>query len=103
MDIIQGNLIIRWHESNAFELRFVPTNPPNLPTSPRRLPDSRALGQLLLQLGLPRERVVEVLTSPYVLHSLRLRVERRVARRAGLIELPIIGTLRQWLRGRTDG
>jgi hypothetical protein len=97
---IEGNLIIRWHESNAFELRFVPTNPPGILTAHRRLPDSRALGQLLIELGLPRERVVEVLTSPYVLHSLRLRVDRRVARRAGLIEPPILGTLRQWLRRR---
>ena len=61
---IEGNLIIRWHETNAFELRFVPTNPRDVLTSPRRVSDSRALGQLLIALGLPRERVVEVLTSP---------------------------------------
>jgi hypothetical protein len=100
---IEGNLIIRWHETNAFELRFVATNPPNVLTAPRRIPDSRALGQLLIALGLPRERVVEVLTSPYVLHSLRLRVDRSVARRKGLIEWPILGTLRQWLRGGREG
>ena len=95
---IEGNLIIRWHETNAFELRLVVTNPPNVLTAPRLIPDSKALGQLLIELGLPRERVVEVLTSPYVLHSLRLRVDRRAARRTGLIEAPIIGTIKQWLR-----
>jgi hypothetical protein len=95
---IEGNLIIRWHETNAFELRLVVTSPPNVLTAPRRIPDSKALGQLLIELGLPRERVVEVLTSPYVLHSLRLRVDRRAARRTGLIEPPILGTIKQWLR-----
>jgi hypothetical protein len=100
---IEGNLIIRWHETNAFELRFVPTNPSNVLTSPRRVPDSRALGQLLIALGLPRERVVEVLTSPYVLHSLRMRVDQGVARRNGLVEWPVIGTIRQWLRRGSEG
>jgi hypothetical protein len=100
---IEGNLIIRWHETNAFELRFVPTNPRDVLTSPRRVPDSRALGQLLIALGLPRERVVEVLTSPYVLHSLRMRVDQSVARRNGLVEWPVIGTLRQWLRKGSEG
>src|SRR5262245_16768737 len=95
---IEGNLIIRWHESNAFELRFVPTDPPNVLTAHRRVRDSRALGQLLIRLGIPRERVVDVLTSPYVLHSLRLRVDRGVARRNGLVEWPILGTIRQWFR-----
>jgi hypothetical protein len=100
---IEGNLIIRWHESNAFELRLVVTDPPNVLTAPRRIPDSRALGQLLIRLGLPRERVVEVLTSPYVLHSLRLRLDRGVARRNGLVEWPVLGTIRQWLRRSSEG
>jgi len=96
---IEGNLVIRWHESEAFELRVVPTNPRDVATARRRLPDADTLGRLLTQLGLDGERVREVLSSPYVLHSLRLRVDARAARRAGLLESPtrrLVARLARW-------
>jgi len=94
--------VIRWHERDAFELRFVPTRPPGVPAPHRRLRDAPALERLLTQLGLPRDRVVDVLTSPYVLHSLRVTVDRRTARRTGLIEPAPVAALRRWLGRRSD-
>lgn len=85
---IEGNLVIRWHERDAFEVRFVPTRSHDISTSPVRVADAETLGRVLIRLGLPRERVVGVLASPYVLHSLRIRVEARAARQAGLIDSP---------------
>jgi hypothetical protein len=97
---IEGNLVIRWHEPDAFELRFVPSNPRDIATTRLRLPDADTLERLLNRLGLPRDRVVDVLASPYVLHSLRVRVDARAARRAGLIETPLrrfVAVVARWL------
>ena len=87
---IEGNLVIRWHEPDAFDVRFVPARP-DAELSPQslRVPDAAALERMLVTLGLPQERVIEVLRSPYVLHSLRIRVDARAARRAGLVPTPL--------------
>lgn len=85
---IEGHLIIRWHEQ-GFDLRFVPAHGASPDeTTPLRLADPAALETLLTRVGLERDRVVEVLSSPYVLHSIRLRVDPRTARRMGLLPGP---------------
>ena len=87
---IEGNLVIRWHEPDAFDVQFVPARPgPELSPQSLRVPDAAALERMLITLGLPQERVIEVLRSPYVLHSLRIRVDARAARRAGLVPTPL--------------
>ncbi len=99
---IEGNLVIRWHEPDAFDVRFVPARPgPGLSPESLRVPDAAALERLLIGLGFPQERVIEVLRSPYVLHSLRIRVDARAARRAGLVPTPLgraLGVLGRLLR-----
>jgi hypothetical protein len=100
---IEGNLVIRWQKPDAFELRFVPSNPRDIATTQLRLPSADTLERLLNRLGLPRDRVVEVLASPYVLHSLRVRVDARAARRAGLLETPLrrlVAGVARWLGRR---
>lgn len=87
---IEGNLVIRWRESGGFDLSFVPLNPgQGVTTGVRRLRDVWALQRALTELGLDRDRVVDVVSSPYVLHSLRVRVARQAARRVGLLPTPI--------------
>jgi hypothetical protein len=58
-----------------------------------RLADGAALEAVLGDLGLPRDRVVEVVSSPYALHSIRTRVNRGVARRLGLVASPLARSL----------
>ncbi|MGH7268501.1 MAG: hypothetical protein ACREMB_27090 [Candidatus Rokuibacteriota bacterium] len=85
---IEGHLIIRWHEQ-GFDLRFVPAHGTDThETATLRLDDPAALESLLTRVGLERDRIVEVLSSPYVLHSIRLRMDPRTARRAGLVPGP---------------
>jgi hypothetical protein len=99
---IEGNLIIRWQEPDAFDVRFVPARPAEgRPAESLRVRDPAALERLLRRVGLPQERIIDVLRSPYVLHSLRIRVDPRDARRAGLFETPfrrLIGRLTRFLR-----
>lgn len=99
---LEGNLVIRWHEPDAFDVRFVPASPtPGVTPDSLRVPDADALERMLLHLGFPQERVIEILRSPYVLHSLRIRVDVGAARRAGLIPTPLgraIGLLARLLR-----
>jgi hypothetical protein len=87
---LEGHLIIRGHDDGTFDVRFV-VSPPDpaagMPTL--RLADGRALEEALTELGLPRDRVVEVVSSPYALHSLRARVDRAAARRLGLVASPL--------------
>jgi hypothetical protein len=100
---LEGNLVIRWEAPDRFEVRFVPTNPPNVPATRRWLPDAAALERLLSGLGLEQERIVAVLASPYVLHSLRVKLDPRAARRVGLVPTPLrraLDALTQWLRRR---
>ncbi len=90
MTPIEGNLVIRWQEPDAFDVRFVPARPDaGLSPESLRVPDAAALERMLIALGLSQERVIEVLRSPYVLHSLRIRVDARAARRAGLVPTPL--------------
>ena len=100
---IEGNLVIKWQKPDAFDVRFVPARPaPGTPSESLRVPDAEALERMLIAVGLPQERIIDVLRSPYVLHSLRIRVDPRAARRAGLIETPLrrlIGCLTRFLRG----
>jgi hypothetical protein len=104
MTRIEGNLVIRWEEPDAFDVRFVPAQPgPGRAAQSLRVPDAAALERMLFTLGLPQERVIQVLRSPYVLHSLRLRVDARAARRAGLVDPPVmraLGALVRLLRRR---
>jgi hypothetical protein len=86
---LDGHLIIRGYDGGAFDVRFVPAGGAGGAPPTVRVPDSSTLEQLLTDLGLERDRVVEVVNSPYVLHSLPVRVERGAARRAGLIPTPI--------------
>jgi hypothetical protein len=99
---IEGNLVIRWQEPDAFDVRFVPAHPADgSPVESLRVRDPAALERLLHRVGLPQERIIDVLRSPYVLHSLRIRVDPRAARRAGLLETPLrrlIGRLTRFLR-----
>ena len=91
---IEGNLVIRWEDPDAFDVRFVPAQPrPGRAPESLRVPDAAALERMLFTLGLPQERVIAILRSPYVLHSLRLRVDARAARRAGLVDTRIMGAL----------
>jgi hypothetical protein len=86
---IEGNLIIRWQHPDAFDVRFVPAQPlDGRPAESLRVRDPAALERLLRRVGLPQERIIDVLRSPYVLHSLRIHVDPRAARRAGLLETP---------------
>jgi hypothetical protein len=87
---LEGHLIIRGYDDGSFELRFVPAPPAPASDMPStRLADSAALEAALGQLGVDRDRVVEVMSSPYVLHSLRARVDRAAARRLGLAASPL--------------
>jgi hypothetical protein len=99
---IEGNLIIRWQEPDAFDVRFVPARPADgIYAESLRVRDPSALERLLRRVGLPQERIIDVLRSPYVLHSLRIHVDPQAARRAGLVETPfrrLIGRLTRLLR-----
>jgi hypothetical protein len=99
---IEGNLIIRWQEPDAFDVRFVPAQPADGgPAESLRVRNPAALERLLRRVGLPQERIIDVLRSPYVLHSLRIRVDPRAARRAGLLGTPLrrlIARLTRFLR-----
>jgi hypothetical protein len=101
---LEGHLIIRGHDDGAFEVRFVPANLASpAETPPVRLPDPPTLERALADLGLDRDRVVEVASSPYALHSLRVRIDRGAARRLGLVTTPlsrVVGLLAGLLRGR---
>jgi hypothetical protein len=101
---IDGNLVIRWEDRDAFEVRFVPTRAQEISTSRVRIADAETLGRVLIRLGLPSDRVVSVLASPYVLHSLRIRVDGRAARQVGLIDGPwrqLTSRLARWLGRRS--
>ena len=83
---MEGHLIIRGHDDGAFDVRFVPANLASPMQTPMvGFPDTPSLEQALLELRLPRERVIEIVNSPYVLHSLRVRVDDSAARRVGLV------------------
>lgn len=87
---IDANLVIRWQERGGFEVGLVPADPPGAaPGRIRRLADVDALDRLLTDLGLPPDRAAQILRSPYVLQSQRVRVDRRAAERLGL--LPMTG------------
>jgi len=87
---LEGHLIIRGHDDGTFEVRFVPAPPAPASAMPLlRLADAHALEQVLGELGLERDRVIEVVSSPYALHSLRARVDRAAARRLGLAASPL--------------
>jgi hypothetical protein len=82
----------------------VPIRSQEISTSRVRIADAETLGRVLTRLGLPRERIVSVLASPYVLHSLRVRVEARAARQVGLIDSPwrqLTSRLARWLGRRS--
>ena len=100
---IEGNLIIRWQEPDAFEVRFVPARPADgRPAESLRVRDPAGLERLLRRVGLSQERIIDVLRSPYVLHSLRIHVDPQAARRSGLLETPfrrLIARLTRLLRG----
>jgi hypothetical protein len=87
---LEGHLIIRGHDDGSFDVRFVAA-PPDPPSAMRmlRLADGTALEEVLTELDLPRDRVVEVVSSPYALHSIRARVDRAAARRLGLVASPL--------------
>lgn len=94
---IDANLVIRCNERGAFEVSLVPAGPPAGDPAPIvSLADPDALETLLTGLGLPEERIAQILRSPYVLQSQRVRVDRRAAERIGL--LPTAG-----LRHTLDG
>jgi hypothetical protein len=87
---LDGHLIIRGYDAGAFDVRFVPARAAGATPAPTlRVPDTPTLERLLTDLGLDRDRVVEVVNSPYVLHSLALRVEQAAARRAGIVPTPV--------------
>jgi hypothetical protein len=87
---LEGHLIIRGHDDGSFDLRFVAAPPDPASTMPMlRLSDDRALEEVLADLGLPRDRIVEVVSSPYALHSIRTRVNRAAASRLGLVKSPL--------------
>jgi hypothetical protein len=87
---LEGHLIIRGHDDGSFDVRLVAVPPDPASDLPvLRLADGRALEEVLTELGLPRDRVVEVVSSPYALHSIRTRVDRAAARRLGLVASPL--------------
>ncbi|HEV8673343.1 MAG TPA: hypothetical protein VGX21_04795 [Methylomirabilota bacterium] len=87
---LDGHLIIRGYDGGAFDIRFVPARGADSRSAlTLRVPDTPTLERLLTDLGLDRDRVVEMVNSPYVLHSLAVGVERRAARRAGLVPTPL--------------
>ena len=91
---IDGHLIIRGHDDGAFDVRFVPADLTSaLQTPILRFPDTPTLEQALGDLGLDRDRVIEVVSSPYALHSLRGRVDRDAAGRLGLVATPLARAL----------
>lgn len=83
---IDANLVIRCNERGAFEVSLVPAGLPSGDPAPIvSLADPDALEKLLADLGLAEERIAQILRSPYVLQSQRVRVDRRAAERLGLL------------------
>jgi hypothetical protein len=83
---LEGHLIIRGYDDGSFDVRFVPADlasPMQTPTV--RFADGPTLEQALMDCGIDRDRVIELINSPYVLHSLRVRVDRAGARRHGIV------------------
>jgi hypothetical protein len=86
---LEGHLIIRGHDDGAFDVQFVPANLASSMQTPMvRFPDTPGLEQALIDLRLDRDRVIEIINSPYVLHSLRVRIDRGAARHYGLVASP---------------